>query len=703
MSQAPSNEGGKTTLPEINGYRLLRVLGTGGMSTVYLGEQVSLSRQVAIKVILPEALAEEVSRRRFENEVRIIARLEHPHIVGINEIGRTRCGLPYYSMPYLSHGHLGQRIVDNEGRLMDHARVREILRALLSALGYAHARGTIHRDVKAENVLFDEAERPLLADFGIALRRGFGTRVTTAGLAVGSTAYMAPEQARGEEVDHRTDLYAVGVLAWEMLTGELPYNAGDAVSMAVMHVKDPIPRLPSHLRHWQRFIDRALAKTPGKRFRDTAHMLDAMEHVSQRSITREMLAVPALRQRAAKVRRVVPTVAWLGVVLVVAAGVGVYLRQQPENSSFYRVPAAAATATNADSDMRSSLPAPYAQDGQSVTSDPADALLRAAPASAAERWVALANRQIQQRHLTAPKADNAYASLLAARQSDPSYLGLPAAIDKFNAAIADDSLRLVDAGDDAQAKEQFEYARRFNERMQPDDGKPMADLRKRIAQALMVRVDAAAAAFDHAAALHVLDSARGFGLARADLDRLAARAGQVPQSGEPLQSIAGDMVLVRNGDNVFAAARHPVSRDDYARFAAATQREDAVCRERASLLRIVAPRSWKSPGFRQTGNQPVVCVSWADANAYAQWLGQRDGRHYRLPQAREAGLLPTVGGDKRVSEWNNDCSGDCSKHIGSGASWRTKTAGARALDGDRGYDDVGIRLVSDLPRSTGKR
>src|SRR3546814_3853507 len=108
---------------------------------------------------------------------------------------------------------------------MDQARVREILRALLSALGYAHARGTIHRDVKAENVLFDETDRPLLADFGIALRRGYGTRVTTTGMAVGSTAYMAPDQARGEEVDHRTDLYAIGVLAWEMLTGKLPYEA----------------------------------------------------------------------------------------------------------------------------------------------------------------------------------------------------------------------------------------------------------------------------------------------------------------------------------------------------------------------------------------------------------------------------------------------------------------------------------------------
>src|SRR3546814_7924251 len=153
-------------------------------------------------------------------------------------------------MPHLTRGHLGQRV--NGG--MDQARVREILRALLSALGYAHARGIIHRDVKAENVLFDETDRPLLADFGIALRRGYGTRVTTTGMAVGSTAYMAPEQARGGEVDHRTDLYAIGVLAWEMLTGKLPYEAGGGGSLVSLHDKDPVPRLPPTPPHRPRSV-----------------------------------------------------------------------------------------------------------------------------------------------------------------------------------------------------------------------------------------------------------------------------------------------------------------------------------------------------------------------------------------------------------------------------------------------------------------
>jgi serine/threonine-protein kinase PpkA len=131
--------------PQADGYRIIKVIGHGGMSTVYLADQSSLGRKVALKVMLPEALADEVSRGRFENEAHTIARLQHPHIVGIHEVGRTRDGLPFYSMPYLSRGHLAQRNLRG-----DQPRVAGILRVLLQALDYAHVRGVVHRDVKAE-------------------------------------------------------------------------------------------------------------------------------------------------------------------------------------------------------------------------------------------------------------------------------------------------------------------------------------------------------------------------------------------------------------------------------------------------------------------------------------------------------------------------------------------------------------------------
>ena len=262
-------------MPEIPGYRVLRRIGKGGMSQVYLGVQESLDRQVAIKVMSPAALTDEISKQRFEHEARTIAKLEHPCIVGIHEVGRTRQGLLYYVLPYLAKGHLGQRDFTH-----DEARAIEVLRSLLSALEYAHARGIVHRDVKAENVLFDNADRPLLTDFGIALSKRDSTRITTAGLAVGSGGYMAPEQARGEVVDGRADLYSVGVLAYELLTGKLPFQAADPLALALMHAQDPVPRLPADKKHWQPFLDRAMAKSPDNRYRNAQQMLSALNLIA---------------------------------------------------------------------------------------------------------------------------------------------------------------------------------------------------------------------------------------------------------------------------------------------------------------------------------------------------------------------------------------------------------------------------------------
>ena len=262
-------------LPDIPGYRVLRLLGRGGMSYVYLGVEESLDRQVAIKVIKPVALQDEVSMQRFEKEARTIAKLQHPCIVGIHAVGRMELGLLYYVMPYLSRGHVGQRDLRN-----DEAQIIEVLRALLSALDYAHGHGIVHRDVKAENVLFDHTDRPLLTDFGIAISKRDRSRMTGGGKAMGSWGYMAPEQARGEDVDGRADLYALGVLTYEMLCGALPYRNRDTVALALMHAMDPVPQLPADKAHWQGFIDKAMAKAPAQRFASAQDMLDALDQMA---------------------------------------------------------------------------------------------------------------------------------------------------------------------------------------------------------------------------------------------------------------------------------------------------------------------------------------------------------------------------------------------------------------------------------------
>jgi hypothetical protein len=683
MSATPIDRASEAALPEIPGYKLLRVLGNGGMSTVYLGRQVSLGREVAIKVMLPEALADEVSRRRFENEARTIARLEHPHIVGIHEVGRTKDGLPYYAMPYLARGHLGQRDFTGDGP-DDHKRVRGVLRGLLDALEYAHGRGVVHRDVKAENVLFDEAGRPLLADFGIALRKGYGPRVTTVGLAVGSTAYMAPEQARGEKsVDSRADLYSVGVLAWEMLTGKLPYMAGDALSMAVMHAQDPIPRLPRPLRHWQRFIDKSLAKSPGQRFRNAAQMRDALARVPERGSQPLLRAGERMLDRIGAFGRW-PMGAWVVVLLVLASGMWLAARQwqQAGPDDFFRALAPG-----------SGLPTPDAQPGQSVV-DITDSLLRPLPESPAEHWVSAAEQQLQQHNLTSPSGNNAYDSLLAAWQADAAHPRLAASIGRLVDAFGDETDRRLDAGDDRGARDYLDRANRLATQTQQTDSAAMARLRTRIGKALSTRIDQAAAKYDRDAAMRAVDTAKALGLDAASVAALGKRAQAVPQAGDTLRDDPTGMRLVRAGGKLIAVAHNEVSRADYARFASATGRPASLCRERASLLRIVAPRSWKAPGFEQSPQQPVVCVSANDAEAYARWLAQRSGQHYRLPTGAEARALPASGGAKPVAQWLAECGANCSKRVAHGTSWRGQS-GSRPLDANRGYDDVGFRLVRD--------
>lgn len=665
-------------LPDIAGYTVLQSIGRGGMSTVYLAVQASLGREVAVKVMLPEALADEVSRRRFENEVRTIARLEHPHIVGIFEVGRTRDGLPYYAMPHLSRGHLGQcDFTQNEPRVI------ATLRALLSALDYAHARGVIHRDVKAENVLFDEADRPLLADFGIALRHGYSPRVTMAGLAVGSTAYMAPEQARGENVDHRADLYSVGVLAFEMLAGRLPYIAGDALAMAMQHVQDPIPRLPRDKRHWQRLVDKAMAKSPGTRYRNAQQMLDALQRIERQRQSKGFAFAQRIGDSVARVRQW-PIGVWIAAGLAAAALLGIGLRHYKQETD----------TTSAPSLVVAPATTPPVTVVPTLDADLTSAMLRPAPESPAEPLMSAAEQQIRASNLTAPKGGNAYDSLLAAWRTDPAHARLPAAIDALIDAMAAQIQQRLKDGQVERARDYVERADRLAKQTRRTDSPAMKRMSVAVAKGVDAGIDAAIKRADRNTAVAIAT----FAADRID-DPVAAaalmkRARGIGQAGARAPDDVAGLIFMHSGGQIVATGKSEVSRAEYARFAAATGRTPALCRERVSLLRMLAPRDWTSPGFEQKDTEAVVCVSWDDAEAYLRWLSGRNGRRYRLPTTAEAAQLGAGIGNKPVSEWLADCSQGCRKRLTHGASWRG-VSGARPLDPSRGYDDVGFRIVRD--------
>jgi tRNA A-37 threonylcarbamoyl transferase component Bud32 len=667
MVEEPRHDDG-TPLPEIAGYRMLRVINSGGMSTVYLARQHSLGRDVAIKVMSPQALTDEVSRRRFENEVRTIARLEHPHVVRIHEVGRTLDGLPYYAMPYMARGHLGQRDYTRSER-----RVVEIANTLLSVLGYAHARNIVHRDVKAENVLFDDADRPLLADFGIALRKDWGgARVTATGLAVGSTAYMAPEQARGEVVDGRADLYALGVLMWEMLTGRLPFEAADALSMAVMHAQDPIPKLPPNLAHWQHFMNRALAKQPSHRFEDAAQMRAGIESVMQRSL------LPALRDRLhrlAPLREYAKPI-WAVCALLAFIGVGVLAVEYLSRRN-----AADLTAgTGVDA-------ADVAAHNQVTT-----AMLKPLPVSPARQAIDTARRRIAAGQLTTPIDANAYTSVLEAWNADGTNADVVAVVEELTDAFARAIAAQIRDRHDARAREIHAMATALAQQTGTTGSPAYGRLLTKTEAAVKARFESAAQRYDRDEAQRTAQLVRDFGLSPKLGADFARRATKLPAMGAPLPEGG---VLRETTTGAVAVGRKAVTRADYARFVEATRRAASLCRERASLLRVIAPRDWRSPGFFQGEAEPVVCVSLQDAEAYAGWYSRRTGQRWRLPSATEARETATQSGNRAVSLWSSDCSGGCARRLVSGTSWRSGIS-QRPLLANRGYDDVGFRLVRDL-------
>ena len=306
---------------DVPGYRIMRSVGQGGMADVYLAIQLSLGRHVAIKVLAAERTPSDDLVSRFEQEARIIARLDHPHIVGIFDVGRTSTGQLYYTMPHMPNGDLAARDLTQ-----DQGLVIEVVRAICQALAYAHEQGIVHRDVKPENVLFDKLNRPLLADFGIALSNAGPIRVTREGNTLGSVAYMSPEQARGKPLDGRSDIYSLGVVCYECLAGKLPFSGEDSMSVALAHVEQPVPRLPPARMHWQSFLDKALAKRPEDRFQTAQEMLDALNGVQTRiaiiaplaAVANSLAGVPQKIERSLNVPvRTSPN----GALLIVLAGV----------------------------------------------------------------------------------------------------------------------------------------------------------------------------------------------------------------------------------------------------------------------------------------------------------------------------------------------------------------------------------------------
>jgi len=563
---------------DVPGYRIMRSVGSGGMADVYLAIQLSLGRHVAIKVLAAERTPSDDLVSRFEQEARIIARLDHPHIVGIFDVGRTSTGQLYYTMPHMPNGDLAARDLSQ-----DQATVISVVRAICQALAYAHEQGIVHRDVKPENVLFDKLNRPLLADFGIAINSNVAQlRVTREGNTLGSVAYMSPEQARGRPLDGRSDIYSLGVVCYECLIGKLPFSGEDSMSVALAHVEQPVPRLPPSRMHWQSFLEKAMAKRPEDRYQTAQEMLDALAGVETRiaiiaplaAVATTLAGVPEKIERSLNVPvRTSPK----GGIVIVAVGLAMLAATAILT---FQTPPANDTVSPAGKVVAANSAVSAATPSQGITSAPITAVPAASAAAAT-----------------------------------PPPLAAPAPAEIEETKLVPTTRATPVATEPTRAEAELAAA---------EDGEPFAQ--------------------------SMLPPAAGTQIHDAGGPVVIILPVQTDASGK-----------VRNMAHVFALGRDEVTRGEYAEFVRATNRANTNCRQPGRVWSGLAHMSWRDPGYVQDDHHPVVCVSWDDATAYAQWLSRRTHHRYRLPSQAEwllaARLQPDTGSPCRRGNVSDESSG----------------------------------------------
>jgi serine/threonine-protein kinase len=315
-------------IPEkISRYEIVAEIGRGGMATVYHAYDPRFKRDVAIKVLPRQFTHDPMFRTRFEREAQTIAALEHPAIVPVYDFGEQD-EQPYLVMRYMTGGSLVDRV--KEGPLPP-AEATRIITRLAPALDEAHKQGIVHRDLKPGNILFDKQGNPYLADFGIA-KLVAATSILTGSALIGTPAYMSPEQAKGgQPIDGRSDLYALGVILFEMLTGQVPYQADTPVQVIMRHIMDPVPRIlttkPDLPPGMDPIITTALAKEADSRYSTAEEMARALTSAIQPPSALISTLPPSLSTPRRR------WLAWvIGALLVLAILIGNGLRLLPDRN-----------------------------------------------------------------------------------------------------------------------------------------------------------------------------------------------------------------------------------------------------------------------------------------------------------------------------------------------------------------------------------
>ena len=282
-------------------YQIERLLGKGGMAAVFLAHDLALEREVAIKVLPPDVAQDEQVVRRFQQEAKTAAKLDHPNIIPIYRV-ESEGGLNYFVMKYISGTSLEELLEKRQPLPFDY--IQRVLWEAACALGHAHQRGVVHRDVKPANIMFDHESRVMLTDFGISKALQAATGFTATGMIIGTPHYMAPEQAKGQSVDGRADQYSLGIVGYRMLTSELPFSGDSVHTILYKHIFEEVPLAKTRRADVPDFLSSAIARALSK---EPEHRFPTMEEFATAVWPEQPVAAPARRAtaRAPRAPRVV--------------------------------------------------------------------------------------------------------------------------------------------------------------------------------------------------------------------------------------------------------------------------------------------------------------------------------------------------------------------------------------------------------------
>ncbi len=264
-----------STGPQIPGYKVLNKIADGGMSSIYLAEREQDQRHVVVKILYSESVEDDSFVDRFLQEYELICKLNDPNIVKIYAQSYTEQFM-YMIMEHFPNGDLHTRIVENQG-VKPELALRYLLQ-IATGLGSIHSCGIVHRDLKPANIMFREDDTLAIIDFGISKELAAQDEITSENLVIGTLSYMSPEGGQGKPIDARSDIYSLGIIFYEMLTGKKPYKAAKPADLVLKHVKSPIPWLPDKFSKLQGLFEIMLAKDPDNRFQSTQQLIDFIEN-----------------------------------------------------------------------------------------------------------------------------------------------------------------------------------------------------------------------------------------------------------------------------------------------------------------------------------------------------------------------------------------------------------------------------------------